>query len=394
MARSTAIPRGLMARAITLRAARVRRKRHVLLKYLLTELLLYFFIAFLFFFIIFFVNQLLLVAENILKMHVPVKDVALLITYSLPFIIAQSAPFATLVGFLVCFGRLVSDNEIFIFRASGHSYALLLVPVMLLGSAISAASFLINDYLLPLATVSYGNLYRKILYSNPGIELEPHSIKRTNESTLVIGDVTGQIVSDLVFFDFTNTDSWRVIVAGKSLVAQSHDRSVLMQLEMENAVIALFDPFDKTNYDVISSGAVRMNIFNSTIFPDAGTTDPRRMTAFDLHKYIKELKQAENIDRLQINMFELEFHKKFSLPSASLFFALLALPFAVLFGSRNGQTVGFVFGIFICVFYWAMMIVGQIASSRTGFSGIVTMWFPNTLVGIAGILCYLGLKRK
>jgi lipopolysaccharide export system permease protein len=206
--------------------------------------------------------------------------------------------------------------------------------------------------------------------------------------------VTEQIVSDLVFFDFTDANSWRVIVAGKSLVAQSQDKSVLMQLEMDDAVIALFDPGNKTDYDVISSGAVRMNIFNSTIFPEAGSINPRTMTAFDLHTYIKGVKQAQNADPRQINMFELEFHKKFSLPSASFFFALLALPFAILFGSRNGQTIGFVFGIFICVFYWAMMIIGQIASSRTGFNGIVTMWLPNTLVGIAGLLCYLGLKRK
>ncbi|MBR1721239.1 MAG: LptF/LptG family permease, partial [Treponema sp.] len=76
--------------------------RHVLFRYLMKELFLYFFIAFIFFFMVFFVNQILLVAENILKKHVPVMDVMRLITYSLPMVIAQSAPFATLVGFLMC----------------------------------------------------------------------------------------------------------------------------------------------------------------------------------------------------------------------------------------------------------------------------------------------------
>jgi lipopolysaccharide export system permease protein len=368
--------------------------KNVLLKYLVAELLLYFIIAFLFFFIIFFVNQILLVAEDILKMRVPLKNVALLILFSLPFIVAQSAPFATLVGFLVCLGRLATENEILIFRASGHSYALLLVPVLLLGLFISMISFVVNDYLLPLATVAYSDLYRRIIVSNPGVELEPHSIKRTNESTLVIGDVAGKTVSDLVFFDVDTNNSWRVIVAGNTLVAQAQDRSVLMQLEMRDAVIALFDIADRTTYDVISSGEVRMNIFNSTIFPPAPVPNPREMPARILWQRITEMKQEQNTSHQQINMFELEFHKKFSLPFASVVFALMALPFAILFGSRNGQTVGFVFGIIVCVIYWAMMILGQIFSSNNGFNSVLSMWLPNALVGAAGLVCYLGLRQK
>ena len=80
-------------------------KNYLLIRYLVKELLLYFTIAFLFFFMIFFVNQILLLAEDILKKRVPVADVVRLIVYSLPAIIAQSAPFATLVGFLMCLGR-------------------------------------------------------------------------------------------------------------------------------------------------------------------------------------------------------------------------------------------------------------------------------------------------
>ena len=97
----------------------LQSNRHVLIVYLVKELLLYFLIAFLFFFMVFFVNQILLMAEDILKKRVPVMDVARLMSYSLPFIIAQSAPFATLVGFLMCLGRMMTDNEIMVIRASG-----------------------------------------------------------------------------------------------------------------------------------------------------------------------------------------------------------------------------------------------------------------------------------
>ncbi|MDE7383701.1 MAG: LptF/LptG family permease, partial [Treponemataceae bacterium] len=46
----------------------------VLLRYLVKELMLYFFVAFLFFFMVFFVNQILLLAESILRKRVPFGD--------------------------------------------------------------------------------------------------------------------------------------------------------------------------------------------------------------------------------------------------------------------------------------------------------------------------------
>ena len=98
-------------------------KSNILATYIARELLLYFLVCFAFFFVVFFVNQILLPEKTILKKRVPVSSVLKLIVYCLPAIIAQSAPFATLVGFLMCLGRLVTDNEVLIFRASGQRYS-------------------------------------------------------------------------------------------------------------------------------------------------------------------------------------------------------------------------------------------------------------------------------
>ena len=93
-----------------------------------------------------------------LAKRAPFADVAKIMIYSMPAIIAQSAPFATLVGFLMCLGRMASDNEILIFRASGFSFRSILYPVLILGLAISFVSFFVNDYLLPLGTIKYNQL--------------------------------------------------------------------------------------------------------------------------------------------------------------------------------------------------------------------------------------------
>ena len=369
-------------------------RRHVLITYLIKELLLYFFIAFLFFFMVFFVNQILLMAEDVLKKRVPLMDVVRLMGYSLPFIVAQSAPFATLVGFLMCLGRMMTDNEIMVIRASGKSFLIILVPVLVMGLMISIVSFFVNDYLLPLGTISYNKLYRQILYSDPTIELESNSVKRTEDATLVIGEVTDTMVSDLIFIDMDDRGQMRLIVSGPTEIVNTGEPGILMNLSMDSSTVCIFDLQEQDKYTVMNAGETDMNVFASSFFSDSSSTNPREMTSFDLFKYIKQITEEGTASTLQMNMYRLEFHKKFSLPFASIFFAMLAMPLAIIFGKHNGMAVGLIIGIFLCVAYWAAMIMGQTFGIRQGLDGFWTMWLPDFLVGFAGLLFYLRLAKK
>lgn len=369
-------------------------RNHVIIVYLITELLLYFTIAFLFFFMVFFVNQILLMAEDILKKRVLVGDVLRLIIYSLPFIIAQSAPFATLVGFLMCLGRLVTDNEILILRASGMPFLFILIPVLLTALCISIVSFFINDYLLPVGTIKYNELYRSILISNPGLELESNSVKRNENTTLVIGTVNDTHVSDILFFDTDSRGNQRIIAAGETQVLQPKAPGVLMQLDMYNATIIFLNQQSREDYKIMHAASGLMNIFTDSFFPQNSGTNPRELTSVDLKHQINVMQANPNHSDFQLNLYKLEYYKKFSLPFGSLFFAMLAMPIAVIFGKHNGQTIGLIIGLFVSVLYWAMMILGQTFGIRSGFSGFWTMWSPNILVGGIGILFFTRLIKK
>ena len=368
--------------------------RFVMVRYLTKELFLYFFIAFLFFFMVFFCNQILLLAENVLKKRVPLMDVLRLISYSLPFIIAQSAPFATLVGFLMCLGRLMTENEVLILRASGMGYGIIIVPVVALGLVISVASFFVNDYLLPLGTLKYNQLRRTILMSNPAIELESNSVKRTNDKTLVIGQVSGTDVSDLIFFDTDTDGNQRIIVANDSVVEKSAESGVLMSMEMDDASVVFFKTGRRDDFDVLMARHMLLNIFESSFFSTSSHVNPNEMTSYDLRKRIGEMEREENVDPKSLNKYKLEYNKKFSMPFGSIFFAVLAIPLSLLFGKHNGQTIGLIIGLFISVAYWAMMILGQIFGSRSGTNGVVLMWIPNAVIGVAALFFYTRLGRR
>lgn len=367
---------------------------NVIVFYLIKELLLYFLVAFLFFFMIFFVNEFLRLAEDILQHRVPVKDVVMLITYGLPFIIAQSAPFATLVGFMGCLGRLMSDNEILILRAAGVSFRFILLPVVLLGLFISVVSFFVNDFLLPMGTIRYNELLRSIAASNPTVELEPNSARKLNTSTFVVGDVVDNVMSDIVFFDKNNDDDLIVIAGKESSVQEARSDGVLLYLTIEDGEAVIFDRNNRNNVDVVSADKLEITVLDSAIFGSGTMTRPSEMTSLDLGRELMRMKKDSSESRATVNLYSLEFNKKFSLPFASLFFAMLAMPLAFLFGKHNGQTIGMLIGLFVCLIYWAMMIMGQIFASRNGIGGFWSMWLPDILIGVTGVFLYFTLKRR
>ncbi|WP_296030933.1 LptF/LptG family permease [uncultured Treponema sp.] len=369
-------------------------KSNILVRYIAKELLLYFLICFVFFFVVFFVNQILLLAETILKKRVPVNSVLKLILYCLPNVISQSAPFATLVGFLMCLGRLVTDNEILIFRASGQRYSLILKSVLAMGLLISVFSFIMNDYFLPIGTLKYNRLFKQIIVSNPAIELESKSIKRMNDSTLVIGNVNKNNVSDIVLFDSEKDGVQRIIMAENSDVKKSSTPGVIMQLDMNSPIVLSLDKSETENYESISAEKLRLNIFEDSIISSNNGTSPREMTSWDLIKRIKKMKQENSSTKKRLNTFILECNKKFSVPFGSFFFALLAFPLALIFGKKDGQTLGLIFGIILSVLYWSATIIGQMFGIRGGYNGFWMMWTPNFVIGILGIILYIRLKKK
>ncbi len=370
-------------------------KDHILIKYLFKDLFLYFLVSFFFFFMVFFVNQILLTVEDLLAKSAPFADVMRIMVYSLPFIIAQSSPFATLVGFLMSLGGMMSSNEILIFRAAGLSFFKIFFPVAALGLMISIGSFFVNDYLLPLGTIKYNELMRKIMNSTPSIELESNSVKHLDTSNIVIGNVEGNQVSDIVIIDTKDGDD-RIIVAGQSVLQGAKEEGVLMQFDMNDANVLTIKSDNKNNYDILRSKRTILNVFDST-FLGSFSQSPREMTTYDLTKRLTEMKaeKSDNPSTLRkINLWIMEWHKKFAIPFGSIFFAVLAFSMAFLFGKNNGQMIGLFLGLVICVLYWAVQIVGQLLVTKVGLNAFWCIWTPNFLIGFFGLVFLMRLLKK
>lgn len=405
-------------------------------RYIFTETLFAFLVSFAFFFFIFFVNQLLLLAQQILTKKVPFDQVALLILYAIPSIIAMSAPFATLLGTLITIGRFTSDNEILVLLSSGLSYKNIFEPTLLVGVIVMLLSFGANDYLLPKGTIEFTKLYRKILASTPALEIQSNSIKKFSNTIVVTGLVSGSVINDMLILDRTGDGERRMIISKNTEFYDAGKEG--LRLDMENAFIHSAKETTREDYDYTESELLHYRIKDKDLMSNQTTISAREMSIRDVWRVIRE-KEAEINNTLDVRnyetlgaalelenvirrgpsfrdwrqretlltsfkrefnishtilrdrsllIFRLEFHKKLSVPFGSFAFIFLAVPLGLL-AKKSGQAVGFVAGILVSVVYWTLLLGGQNMGIKLGTSPFWSMWLPNILTLGVGLIMSL-----
>jgi len=410
-----------------------RAMSFTLYRYILSEAAFSFLISFLFFFFIFFVNQLLLMAQDILTKQVPFGQVALLVLFSLPSVIAMSAPFASLVGLLMTVGRLSSDNEVLVMLSSGLSYRNVFAPAITVGIVVSLLSFFANDVLLPAGTLQFMRLYRRILVATPALELEPNSVKRFRDTVIVTGNVSGNAIDNLLILDRTSDGERRIIMANHAELKDAGTRG--LSLDLTRAFVQSSKEMVREDFDYASAGFLQYWVPQEDIIQVATTISPREMSSRDVFTEIRRRsadldvrmnerrnriaslgiayeeiiragpesynwnrraaqlasfnREVQNLAAMQndrnLSLHRLEFNKKFSIPFGAFSFIFLAVSLGLM-AKKSGQTVGFIFGLIISVIYWALLLGGQTMGIRMGTSPFWSMWTPNIIALSIGLI--------
>ena len=412
-----------------------------LFRYILGEMLFSFMICFFFFFVVFFVNQILLMAKEVLTKRVPADQVILLIIFSLPTVIAMSAPFASLVGTLMTVGRLTSDNEILVMLSSGLSYKIIFYPAITVGILVSLMSFFTNDVLLPAGTVQFNKLWRKILVSTPALELQANSVKRFRGTVIVTDGVTGNVIDNVLILDKTDDGERRIILAKTAELRDGGKEG--LSLDLEQAFVHSSKEMIREDYDYASSEFLQYWVSNEDIIQSQATISAREMSSRDVYtqikvrskevagranerkirgighgfslenvfrdgpesedwsrrialttSYAREVAAIENIkeDR-NLLVFIIEIYRKFSVPFGAFCFVFLAVSLGLM-AKKSGQTVGFIFGVIIAVLYWSMLFIGQTMGLRLGTPPFISMWYPNILSLVVGVILAVIKVRK
>jgi lipopolysaccharide export system permease protein len=421
----------------------------IVLRYIAGEFLISLGISFLFFFVVFFINQILLLAEDILAKNAPLTQTLLLLVYSLPSVVAIAFPFSALAGALMASARLNADNEILAFSSLGLSPKTLYAPFLILGLAVSLLSFAANDYFLPRGAKNFKKVYADMVKASASIELEPYSIKRYSDIVVVTGEKKGHEIGSILLFEETKN-------SGQSFISAAN-ASLSIDDENAGAVIAMNDILEhriKDNGEGFIVSQAESLLYRFTLNePIVGysSSGPYEMSTKELSlaidrkrgnlesrveesqrqfsavrsellwRYGKQSSGAEisdqgekankavdnnlvrSLDSLEqaaklspsdrsLQLYKLEYSKKFAIPAAGLFFSLLAFPLG-LGTKRSGRTAGFGIALILSTLYWSLLFAGQTLGLKSQVSPYLAMWAPNALVFCVAILLWFLRKR-
>jgi LPS export ABC transporter permease LptF/LPS export ABC transporter permease LptG len=305
----------------------------------------------------------------------------------LPSILAVTIPMAFLLGVLLAFGRMASDSEIVALRAVGVSPLRLLMPVMILATAMTAVTFYINAVALPAANQSYRELVFSLVASRARADVRPRTFNvdlLPNQMMLYVQDIepeTGRW-KNLLIHDTRDVREPKLILAKTGELVVDRERQIV-RVELGAGNEHSFSASDPRQYSRTAFRSMGWDLPVDEFFPDKKklllSKGDREMTLPELALRIAQMR-AEGKPRLDWGRYSVEWHKKFAIPAACLIFGLLGL--ALSLGSKKeARSSAFALSIGVIFVYYVLIRLGEQAGDTGMMSPWLSMWAANLVLG-------------
>lgn len=311
---------------------------------------------------------------------------ATLLLMKTPSLLLQSAPFAILLGTILCFSRLTKDHELTAVRASGLPARLFLVGPLLVCLGIGLFNLTILNPFAATTQKSYEKIYNTVfpgsakgLVTKGGqIWLRQESL--TGETIIYANKVaqSGQVLEDTMVlnFDINGVFQERLDAEKMTLTPGEWELSDVVKLEEGTAGLDM--------------GTLHLPTSLTPAMIQNSFTSPHTLSVWGLPKFINLLKQTG----FPVSQHLLHFHLTLAGPALALAMFLLAAPFALHF-SRSGHTaalmaMGVGFGF---VFYFFSNFMATF-----GLSGRVDVaiaaWMPTLIAALLGLALFLHFREE
>jgi LPS export ABC transporter permease LptF/LPS export ABC transporter permease LptG len=303
--------------------------------------------------------------------------------FRIPYLAYQLSPLAALVATLVTLGVLSKNNEITAFKASGISLYRLALPLLLSGVVLAGALLVLDDTYLPYANQRQDALRNQIkgkpaqTYTRPqrwifGENSKVYNYDLFDPKQKFFGGLS-VIELDPVTFQMK-----RRVFANR---AQWLDTEHTWALEsgwvrdFSDGSVVDYKPF---KLDYLPELVEPPSYFNREVI------QAFQMSWRDLRRYIRGL-QVAGFDASSLTV---QWHKKIAYPLIAPISMLVAIPFAILVGSR-GAISGIALGIIIGIAYWALAALLEAMGGIGQLPPMLSAWSPDLIFFFLGLYFFL-----
>ena len=372
----------------------MKRFSWLISKYLVQAVVPYFVFSWLLLSVILFVQQASRYSDIFFSVNIP-KNLIWQLTFALvPNVIAFTCPMAVLVGVIIGLSRMLGDSELIAIRSAGVGNFQIAMPVVLLGTALSLLTFIINLYGVPFAArvvrqVALQTALRKLESPiEPGVfnsEINGYTIYVKN------GDLQKGTWENIFIYNEDKTTHQARLITSKSGRIDSNEES--SELVLQNAVVSTLSNLSDTpsGSKFISENIGQFRLAIKTKRGEiidkltGGEGSPEELGLTDLFRYAGAKEGREKIEA------QILWQRRILLSVTPLIFALLGTALVLRF-NRGGRGLGIFLALVGLIFYYLMTLLGEQLARTGAFKVSTAGWLP--LAVSAAVIAYLFLSDK
>lgn len=307
--------------------------------------------------------------SKIWTINAPLGTVATYYFFKIPQIGVQMLPVSVLLATLLLFSYMSKHNEMIALYTSGRSLFNVAMPILLVVTGISIASFYFSDYLLPIANFKaqkvwmvdisgkksefYDSLHQRRAWFR-----DKNTIYNVNSY-----DSASKTVTGLSLYNFDPDFNMKEHLYAKQAMYQGQKAWLLRGIKKTT-----FDA-NKTVTELVPELKLHFREEPDDFKKMEAKSD--YLTASRLNKYISDLKDAG----ISPAKYEVEYHRRYSLAFAGLVMCFIGIPFAVRQQRRGGVALNIGVGFVLVFAYWVLFSL----MLSMGMSGRI--WAPASAWG-------------
>lgn len=365
--------------------------RKIISKYIAGETIRSFLIILVILTVIFLLGRISQLVDLVINRGVDLQDIGLIILLLLPSLLAFTIPISFLFAVLVTMSRLSLDNEITILKTSGMSLGQISIPIIVVAFFIVGLSVINSYLLLPKGNSAFRHLMYDLARQRATMSIQEKTFNDDFAGVVLYTDKvpkSGDYLEDVFITDFRHGTTPATIIAHRAyLIGDTTAMMVTLRLHdgsihMSDRPAGKYTRVDFTSYDVKLD-------FGPTIKGGEEKKAGREMTA----REIKKALQSKTIREKERRELMIELHERFSIPAASLVFAVLAIP-AGIRKHRAARYQGFTVGFSIILGYYILRVWCTALAEKGSISPFLGAWLPDILLGIIGVYLFIAAARE
>lgn len=379
----------------------------ILTRYILKEIASHALIGVALFTFIIFMRDMGRLLELVVRNSAPLPSVAEIFLFTLPATFTITLPMGVLVGILVGLSRLAADSEVTAIRASGMGVGMFVRSVAIFAIAAWLLGLANSIYVAPDSAIALSHLQDRLKTSQASFEIQPRVFYEDFKNiVLYVQDAIptkGQALWRGIFLaDISDPASPKITLAQRGALLSDGPNKLRFHLEdgtQQEAVPKVKDQYSITTFDnteiplILPADESKPHDLLPVAELDLkGLLSNAARERIAAQKYYPWDMGSYNYDLIKARYYEIEFHRRFALPTACLVLAMVGIPLG-LSARKGGKSTGFVLTILLVVVYYFFSLLGVQMARQGRISPWFGSWMGNIFFFISGLFLLWRVDR-